>query len=881
MTRWGQTLVAIVARRIPARYRDDIVADLSERHRSSVSLAWAIYRSARDARNQMSIARPSEEEGRGFGQGWGGDVLAALRLHGRHPAGALVVVLILATAIGLNTALFSMMRGVLLRPLPFAQQERIVFLWANTRAGARQPMAPARALDLGRRAAALESSALIGHISMNVTAIGAPERWYGASVSSAFFDVLQAPVAAGRTFSATDANHDVVVLSDKLWQQHWHRDPSVVGTSVVMNGRARQIVGVMPADFYWPSITAESSAIDPPLFWTCALRSDVPESPTTSPNDPALDRRTGYVRLVARLKPGVSMAQAQASVDSVAADLGREYAATDAGIGVTVVGAREQLLGPVERPMLFIWLASAVVVLGACVNVGTLVLVRQSARRREFAVRSALGASRWRLTRQLVSESLILAVAGGTVGVVMAYGGLRALLAAAPASVGRLDEVSIDGAVLSAAFALSIVVGIVLGALAAAGLWRDRSAEDLRGAGTAERGRARLREWLVGVEAGLAVLLVVAAALFGESLVRLYRVDLGFDTRSLLTFNVSLSGDDAHSAERQAVFFDRLLERMRAVPGVKAAGAAVTLPIGGDDFGGRLYVEGRPLPERGSDPRLGFQSVAPGWFATLGIPFVEGRDFTRMDSATSQPVIIVNRALAQMLWPGASPIGQRVRDSRVSNGPPMEVIGVVGDVHHNGPTAAARPEFYRPFVQEPFSFMAIALRTSGPPESFATAVRAAIAELSSAQPISAVSSMDAHLERAYGRSRFLASLTLMFGALALMLAVMGVYGVASFSVAQRSREFGVRMALGARPEQLIREVLGDSLRPVAIGAVAGLAAALAASSAARALLFGTPPTDASAYVLATFLLVIAAAAGGLIPARRAARIDPVRALRDS
>lgn len=877
MTGWRQPLVRFAARRIPATYREEIVADLVERHPSFVRLLIAILRSARDARKNMT----TRSEGTRPAFTWGADVLAALRLHRKHPAGALAIVLILGTAIGLNTALFSMMRGVLLRPLPFAHEDRVVFLWATVGTRQSQPLAPGRALDLGRRSADLESSALIGHISMNVTGIGPAERWYGASVSSTFFDVLGAPVALGRAFSGADANRDVVVLSDRLWRQRWHGDPSIIGTSVIMNGRPRQIVAVMPPDFYWPSITAETSAVDPPLFWTCAVRSEVPERPTASPEDATLDRRTGFVRLVARLKPGVSIPHAQASLDAVAADLSREYPATDAGVGVGIVGAREQLFGPVERPMLFIWLASALVVLGACVNVGTLLLVRQSARRREFAVRSALGAGRGRLTRQLICESVVLSVAGGALGVVLAYGGLRALVAAAPASVGRLDQVSIDGVILAAALVLSILVGLALGSLAAAGLWRDRSADDLRGAGTAEPNRARLRKMLVGAEAALAVLLVVGAALFGESLVRLYRVDLGFDTHNLLTFNVALSGEGSESPARQAQFFERLLERMRAVPGVTAAAAAVTLPIGGDDFGGRLYVEGRPLPVRGSEPRLGYQSVEPGWFTTLGMRVVEGRDFSRTDSATSQPVIIVNRALAQLLWPGASPIGQRVRDSRVSNDPPMEVIGVVGDVLHNGPSAPARPEFYRPFPQDPFSFMAVALRTSGRPESFAGAVRAAVTELDPAQPISAVSSMDAHLERAYGRSRFLASLTILFGALALLLAVVGVYGVASVSVAQRSREFGVRTALGATPAQLIRDVLSDSLKPVSIGAAAGLVAAIAASSAARALLFGTPPTEVSAYAFAVAMLVGAAAAGTLIPARRAARIDPVRALRES
>jgi putative ABC transport system permease protein len=878
VTSWGEALVRAAAREIPEKYRDDIVADLRERHHTAVRLVWAIHRSARDARRHMEQTHRDTASAM---FGWGGDIVAAIKQHRARPAGALAVILILAVAIGLNTALFSMVRGVLLRPLPFAHEDRVVFLWSTSASGDRQPMAPARALDLAHRVSAVESGALIGHISMNVTGAGTAERWPGASVSSSFFDVLGAQPLIGRTFSATDTDHDVVVLSHRLWQQRWHGDPSVVGTSIVMNGRSRRVVGVMPAEFYWPTITAESSAIDPPLFWTCATQSDVPERPIAAPEDPSRDRRTGFVRLVARLKPGVSLTVAGQTANAVAADLGREYPATDAGRGVSVVSAREQMFGPVARPMLFVWLASAVVVLGACVNVGTLILVRQAGRRREFAVRSALGASRWRLTRQLISETLVLSMAGGIAGVALARAGLRVLVAGAPESVGRLDEVAVDATVLSAAIALSIVAGVLLGGLSAAGLWRDRSADDLRGAGSAEPSRARVRRALVAIEAGLAVLLVVVAALFGESLMKLQRVDVGFDARHLLTFNVALSGPGSEEAPRQIAFYDRLLDRLRQIPGVQSAAAAVTLPIGGDDFGGRLYVEGRALPPAGSEPRLGYQVVAAEWFHTLGIPLLAGRDFNSGDNDTSQPVLIVNKTLADTLWPGLSAIGQRVRDSRVSNDPPMVVIGVVGDIHHNGPAIAARPEFYRPLRQESFSFMAVALRTSGAPMAMVDTVRAAVLDVDPTQPISGVSTMEAHLERAYGRARFLASLTTLFGALALGLAVMGVYGVTSFSVAQRTKEFGVRTALGASAARLLNEVLRDSLTPVVVGVVAGVVVALVAGSAVRALLFGTAPVDAQAYVAAVSILIVSAALGGLIPARRAARIDPVRALRDS
>jgi predicted permease len=878
--------VRLAARRIPERYRDEILADLLARHHTRPSLVAAILKSASDARRQMKAMAQSESER--ATHGWGDDVWRALRYHVKHPAGALGVVLVLAVAIGLNTALFSMVQAVLLRPLTFDQPDRVAFVWTTNRAGGLIPMAPARALDLSRRATAIESAALIGHLSMNVENVGAAgeaDRWPGASVSSSFFDVLGTAPEIGRTFRSGQPDKDVVVLSHALWMRQWHGDPGVVGRTLVMNGRARLVLGVMPADFYWPSITPESSALNPPLFWTCAIQSEVPEQPIDRPGDPALDRQTGYVRMVARLKPGISSAAAQASLTAVAAGLSREFPTTDDGLGVALVGARAQMFGPVERPMLFIWLASAVVVLGACVNVGTLILVRQAGRRREFAVRSALGGSRARLTRQLVTETLVLALAGGVIGVVLAGAGLRALVAVAPESVGRLDQVSIDGAVLAAAIAMSMAVGIVLGALAAAGLWRDRSATDLRGAGSAETGSSRVRQTLIALEAALAVVLVVVATLFGESLVRLYRVDVGFDASNLLTFNIALTeGADLspeEGAARQVAFYDQLLERLRAVPGVLHAGAAVTLPIGGDDFGGRLYPDDRPLPPAGVSPRLGFQTIEPGWFDTLGMPLVQGRDFNSGDSATSRRVVIVNQALAESLWPRENPLGKLVRDSRSANAQPLTVVGVVGNIHHNGPAIAARPEFYRPFPQEPFSFMAVALRVTTSPTTVVPAVRAAVAELNRAQPISEVSTMAAHLERTYGRLRFLSTLTVMFGGLALVLAVIGIYGVTSFSVAQRRREFGVRMALGASPRRLMAEVLRASLTPALAGAMVGLGMAFSASAAVRALLFGTPPTEWSAYLGALALLVASGALGGLVPARRAAAVDPVKALRDA
>jgi predicted permease len=506
--------------------------------------------------------------------------------------------------------------------------------------------------------------------------------------------------------------------------------------------------------------------------------------------------------------------------------------------------------------------------------------VRQASRRREFAVRSALGAGRMRLARQLTTETVVLSVAGGAAGLGFARAIIGVLVSNAPESVGRLDSVSIDLAVVAFTMAGALVIGALLGVFSALSVWRDRSADNLRAAGVSDRNSA-LRKVLVGAEAAVALVLIIATALLGASLLRLQRVDVGFDTANLLTFNLSKGPAADDDARQEIQFFDRVLERIRAVPGVKQASAAVTLPIGGDDFGGALFVEGRPLPPPGTARRLGFQVVAQGWFETLGMRMLEGRDFSTGDTPDTIPVLMVNRTLAEQEWPGLSAIGQRVRRSRDPMAPLYTVVGVVSDIRHGGPSSLPRPEFYLPLAQSPFSFMAFAVRTEGPSASFAQSIRAAVADVAPSVPAADIRTMQQHLTRAYGRARFLSTLTIAFGVLGLGLALVGVYGVTSFSVAQRTREFGVRTALGASGLQLARGIIRDDMAPVLAGVVIGLGIGVAASKGVQGLLFETSRLDAPAYVTATIVLLATAFIAALIPARRAARIDPVTALRDA
>lgn len=869
-------LVRLVSRRIPASYRNEVLADLRDQHTRVLPLLVAIVRSGRDVRRQTRFRDP---DGPGI-SGWLVDVKGAWRTHRGRPGAALAIILILALAIGLNTAIFSMVEAVLVRPLPFAAPERIVFLWNGSPHLDRESLAPARALDLRARVTALEQAALIGHMSMTVTGRGPAERWFGASVSSSFFDVLQAPPAIGRTFGTADPDRNTVVLSHRLWVDSFSADPSVIGQRVVMNGRPRTVVGVMAADFYWPSITAETAANNPPLFWTCAPVPDVPERMLPFEEDIALNRSMGFLRLVGRLRPGRTIESAQQEAATVAADLGRAYPQTDGGREVLLVTASDQLFGSVTQPMWFVLLASALVVLGACLNVGNLMLVGQAGRRRELSIRSALGAGRWRLVRQLTTEAVMLAAIGGALGVLLGMGALRVLVALAPNSVGRLDAASINRTVLAWTGLATLGTALLLGAVSALALWRDDPADSLRGSGTAEQGRGRLRQGLVAVEVALAVTLLVGAALFGQSLLRLQGVNIGFDTDRLLTFDVMLTGERAEYQSKQLEFYKGLFDRVRLLPGVRSAAGAITLPVGGDDFGASAFPEGRPVPPPGADRRIGFQIVWDQWFDTLGMRVLEGRDFAREDTRDAPQVVIINQALADLEWPGASPVGRRLKYARQDDAPWLTVVGVVSNVHHLGPGQPPRPEIYLPYSQMTQAMMAVAVRTTGDPLALVSAIRAEAAKVDSAQPISGVSTMAAHLDHAYGRARFLAMLTLLFGGVTCLLTIVGVYGVTSFAVAQRTREFGVRASLGASPARLGREVLTTSLLPVWVGAAAGLALAMWCGRLIASLLFATTPLNLTAYVAATAVIVLTAGLASLVPARRAAVLDPVKALRD-
>jgi predicted permease len=808
------------------------------------------------------------------------DVVHAARSLRNHPGFTLVTVLTLALGIGATTAIFSVINAVLLRPLPFPDTDRLVFLW-SLNGDRREPLTPGRLVDFREQMTSAAAIAGISQIPLNLTGSGDPERLAGSSVSSAFFDVLGVPPLLGKTFQSGDASERAVVLSHALWVRRFGSDPAIVGRTITINGRTRDVVAVMPPSFEWPTVTATGSPSGGPELWIPGTSRDIPRTPTDREDlDLSLDRGAGYLRAVARLKPGVTVEQARQEAAAISGRLAQQYPASDGGRSATVRPLREQFFGMVRTPLLILLGAVAFVLAIVCANVASLLLGRATGRRKEIALRMALGASRGRVVRQLLTEALVLAMAGGGCGLLLAWWGRAWLGASVPPDIMKMGAPGLDGVTLVFAAGIAVLTGVIFGIVPAWQISRTAVNADLAEgttrASSGPRG-GRTRDLLVAVQICVALVLLVGAALLLQSFVTLTRVDTGIDTRNLLTFDVFLSGDRAGYQAKQIAFYDEMLARIRGLPGVTAAGAAVTLPIGGDDFGAPITIEGQPLPPEGHEPQVGFQVVTPGYFATMGIPVLAGRDFHQSDRRGSQPVVMVNETLARQQWPGVDPLGRRMRIGR--SGDWMTVVGLVGDIRHFGPAAPPRPEFYQPNAQQSFSFMAFVVRTAADPSGSVQAIRAAVASLDPSLPISGVAEMDEHLANALARPRFMATLTAAFGALALALAVVGVYGVMAYSVSQRTQEIAIRMALGARRGDVVQMVLAKAARLASFGVVAGLVAAAAMSRVLGGLLFGVTATDAATFAAAALVLLAVALLAAALPAFRASRISGAAILR--
>jgi putative ABC transport system permease protein len=870
------------------------------------------------------------------------DLIYSLRSLRRSPGFTIVALLTLGLGIGANTAIFSIVDAVLLRPLPFHDADRLVFLWSTGPSSQRDSLTPARLRDFAEQMTTVTALASLSHLSVNLTDAGDPERVSASSVSSGFFDVLGVASLIGDTFHTSSTpprgttgggnpgsrvDQRDVVLSYGLWTRRFAADPTIVGRDITINGTSRRVVAVMPSEFQWPAITSSSTSNAPaPELWLPGNHQDVPRTPKDDPTEDLATRRGGsYLRAVARLADGVSTAQAQREAEAIATRLAALYPTDEGGRSAALQPIRDQLFGTVERPLLILLGAVGFVLAIACANAASLLLGRAAVRRKEIVVRLALGAGRARLVRQLLTEATILAFGGACFGLLLAWWGKTWLVAAAPAGILRVDDAAIDGRVLAFTTMVALATGILFGIVPALQASTGALNEDLAEGSTrtsATRRTGRSRDLLVVAEISVALVLLLGAGLLLRSFIALSRVDTGIAARNLLTFDIVLRGRAYDSDQSRLSFYNGVLRSLSGLPGVSAAAGAVTLPIGGDNFGTGVQIEGQPIPRPGQELRAGYRIVTPNYFRTMGIPVRAGRDFRDSDTRDSAPVVIVNETFARHLgvpaarslrggvevgvpaarslrggvevgvpaarlsrgrveWPGRDAIGRRVRFGPDDSDPWMTVIGIVGDVRHQGPGTPPVPEIYEPAARRPFSGMTFVIRTAGASETLATPIRKVIAQLDPAQPMTRPTSMDEHLARSLARPRFLSTLVAGFAALALTLSVVGIYGIMSYSVAQRTREIAIRTALGAQPGDVMRLVLSKALQLSVVGSAIGLTAAASLTRVLSSQLFGVTASDPLTYLVVVGLLLVLALVAGAVPAWRALRIESASALRFS
>jgi predicted permease len=796
----------------------------------------------------------------------------------RTPGFTAAAVFTLALGLGANAAIFTVVDAALLRPLPFVDPDRLVLVWETMGDWKTRWVAPANFVDWRRDARSFEGLAGYSQSDVNLMGAGEPERLKSAVVSDTLFELLGARPALGRSFrrGEDEAGPRLAVLGDGLWRRRFGADPAVVGRIVRLDGEPHEIVGVMPAAFRFPP------GAD---LWTPG-REGIPFIHSVlSGQDMRTLRDSHLFTVVGRLAPGRSAGDAQAEMDALAARLAREYPDTNEGLGASVASLRDHLVGDV-RPALGV-LAGAVgfVLLIACANVAGLLLARATQRAMDTAVRLALGAGRARLVRHGLLEALLLSLAGGVLGLGLAHWGVDAIVASSPPGLAGLEQAGPDARVLVFAGLVSLLTAGLFGLVPAAQA-ANPSLGTLLGSGVRTSGgpaRARARRVLVVAEIAMAHVLLVGAGLMLATLVRLRSVDAGFDDTNLLTFQLSLSDARYREPHRRRAFYDGVLAGARRLPGVSAAGAVMRLPLAEGAVNRGLRIEGRPAPQAGEDHSVDYQTVSATYFAAARIPLRKGRALRDADAEGAPRVVVLNEAAARRFFPNEDPLGRRVG---LGDGDDparwRTVVGVVGDVRHRALDQAAAPAAFAPYRQdrESWNMMSFVLRTSVDPRTLAPAVGPLVRGVDPEQPVSNVRTMDEVRDAAVLRPRFLATVLAAFAGSAVLLAAIGIYGLMAYTTAQRTQELGVRMALGASRRAVLGLVLAEGARLAVAGVALGLAAALALSRVLAGLLFAVRATDPLTLAAVSLVVAAVAALAAWLPARRAAGVDPARALRE-
>ena len=800
------------------------------------------------------------------------DFLYSLRLMARRPGLTIAALVTLTLGIGASAAIFSLVNAVVLRPFPYKDPDRIITLWQhNAKAGIpQQETSPANFLDWRDQNQSFQSLVSIEPWSFEYVERGEPEKFRASVVSEGFFETLGSEALYGRALQKEDyqPGHDkVVVLSHGLWKRWLGGDPQVIGQTVsFLDEGPCTIVGVMPPEFQFPDKSRD--------IW----------APFTSEDRYRKDRSGTYIKVIGRLRDGVTLDEAQADMDVIGARLASDHPQFNDGVGVKLTPLPEQIVGEIRPAMLVLLGAVGFVLILACANVANILLSRGLEREHEIAIRAAMGANRKRIVRQLLTESLALAVTGGAGGLLLSYWLIDIIVALSPATLPRIEQVTVDGRVLGFSLAVSVLTAVLFGLVPALQFSKPDLNLSLKQGGRSTTGspaRRRTRNLLVIAEMALAIVLLIGAGLLLRSFVNLIGVDPGFQKENILALQVFAYGEKYRTPQQRAAFFRDTIERISTIPGVKSAGAVSAVPFLGEDsidIDTTFNIEGRPAPDVSQEPTVFVSIATENYFSALGIPLVEGRWFKQTDDFNTPPVVLINETLARRYFRDEDPVGKKifVRFGRPAS---REIIGVVADVRQTGLDSAPRPEVFLPHSQYPFGSMTFIVRASSDPASAIAAVKAQVWQGDPHQTFYNIATMEQLVSTTLAARRFNLLVIGTFALVALILASIGIYGVMSFSTSQRTHEIGVRMALGAESKDMIRLVLGQGMTLVIAGVGIGLAAAFVLTRFISSFLFEVSAFDPATFAGVSALLTAVALAACYIPARRASRVDPMIALR--
>lgn len=798
------------------------------------------------------------------------DLRFGARMLLKNPAVTAIAVIALALGIGANSAIFSIVNAVLLRPLPFNDPDRLVFISETSQQVPNMSVSFPNFVDWATQNQVFDEMAIFRGQSFNLTGGDTPERIQGAQVSASLFTTLGVTPVYGRVFVDDEdrpGGNRVVLLSERLWQRRFGSAPDMVGKDLILNGESYTVVGILPAEFQFPSPLTE--------MWASLGRVTDQPGMNTRGNHPG-------IYSVGRLKQGTSLDQARAEMNTIASRLEQEYPDTNKGNGILVSMLYDQVVQNIRPALLVLLGAVGFVLLIACANVANLLLARAASRQKEISIRTALGAGRLRIVRQLLTESVLLSLVGGGLGLLLAYWGVGLLISASPPGIPRLNDAGIDLQVLGFAVGVSVLTGIVFGLAPAFQASKTDLNETLKEGGRsgASASRHRLRSGLVIFEVAVSLVLLIGAGLMIKSFLRLQQESPGFDPANVLSMQISLPVTKYTNEQQRRAFSQQLLERVETLPGVHSAGVINPLPMGGGGWQTGFVVEGLPAPGPGEVPSTDIARISADYFDVMRIRLLKGRYFTRQDTETAPRVAIVDETFANRYWPEEDPLGKRIKlGGPQSTEPWLTIVGVVNHVKNYGVDQDSRVETYIPYVQSPTTGLTLMVRADGDPTALTSAVRSRIKEVDSDLPIYNVNTMEQLLANSVAPRRLSMFLLTVFAAVALLLAAVGIYGVMSYSVTQRTHEIGVRMALGAQKGHILKQVVGHGLRLTAIGLAIGLAASFLVTGLMSSLLFGVKATDPLTFAGIPLVLAVVALVATYIPARRATKVDPMVALR--